>query len=602
MGCTASKEAGEVVGPRPAVAHRPVEEHTWETDKDWANTSELFRKYIGEQESGKELALESRQPAIFFASVEKWLESHFRDCAYRGTIVQPNPIMQIELEVEDGKLQDFSFTEFVVMDPWLTGVVIASVLVVAVPVDEKKLWLLPGDMLNTRLMKSLKEHLVGRIRGLEQQVDFYANAEMIIVAGADMVRARWRPSVTEPAITPREEKLPRSTAKSMNDLGKASAQMPEPMRLYIPLVLDALLTQLKGFAPATTIWDEGDVVFSVNGSQYPHSARLLVTRDEADRNKDVEATEYRVVVPEWHPMSNHGPHFLWRNNNPEKDPGGIIALSLVISCDRNDPWPKVGDFAKGPVMKAAASALLPLLKEWNKQGKLQRCVVKVDMGFDTLRWSFVGNKFKPGEAGASSGSSSVLKRPRGAMDGFFVKVEPAPKHNLFQSEEHFQGIKTIMTERMLQDPERHKAQALELARRSAAHIMEMNFPGTEISFEADLPITFNDKAAETAFVVGKQPGKTEKDIVAAIYCIPSPDGELTIDASGKRKEWLGTPEAKAGVAKLLERMQEYEREGRIAEGECVAELMIGIDADIYLFKDGRFEDPSDERMAQFNWG
>jgi hypothetical protein len=578
-----------------------MEERTWETDKSWAHTSELFSQYIAEQEEGRQLALESREPFACFAAVRSWLQPNFRDCAYRGTIQGLDP-GSLEIKAADGSTQNWPSMEILVMDPWATGVVIAVVLVLAVPVDAEKPWLAPGDMVNTEAIRSAKDYLAWRIHQQEQKSDDYGNTEMIIVAGADMLRARWRPSVNEPTIVPRTEQLPKSAAKSIDRLGKAPLDFVEPMALYMPMVLDALLTQMKGFAPEATVWDEGELLFSVQGSPYPHATRLFVTRDEATRDKEVEATEHQVVIPEWHPVAGKEPHFLRRNSNPEKDPGGVIALSLAISMGANTPWPKVGDFAKGPVLQAAADALLELLKEWNRQGKLQRCVVKVDMGFDTLRYSFIGSKLEPGIAAASKRNVPTLKRPEGAMEGFFVKVTDVPKHHLFDSEEHFQGIRSMMTERMLQDPERFKARALETAKAAASHLLEMNFPGSEITAMEGLPISFNDRAAETAVVAARHPNKTEKDIICAVYCIPSPDGELHIDASGKRKEWLGTPEAKAGLAKLLEKMQQWQKEGRLTEGECMAQLMIGIDADLYEFVDGRFEEPSEERIAQWTWG
>ncbi|KAK0391014.1 hypothetical protein NLU13_0516 [Sarocladium strictum] len=589
---------------------RLMGDRTWESDKDWARTSELFRQYMGEGRDGRKAAVESRKPEVCFAAVESWLRANFRDCAYRGTIEGLNPD-RLNVSAEDGGTLWWPSKEFLVMDPWLTGTVIAAVLVLAGPVDKKKLWLSPGDMTNTKAMDSATQYLETLIASQQHALsskgmrfeDVYGHAEMIIVAGADMLRARWNPSVSQPAITQRHEIIPAELAEGVARLGEAFADVPQKGAVYVPMMLHSVLSELKGLAPKTTIWDEGELLFPIQGQPYPHATRILVIRDEASRDSEVEATEYQLTLPESHFMAQNEPLFLWRNSQPGKDPGGIIAITLVISTAADAPWPKVGEFEKGPVMRAAAAALLDLVEEWNRRGKLQRCLVRVDMGFDAVRYSWVGSKLDPDATELPKRDApGDWKKPEGMMEGFFVKVEEIRKHQLFDSEEHFQGIKAMMTQRMLQDPERFKAMALDIAKASSTRALEMNFPGSEITFEEDLPIRFNGRDVETAVVVARKPNTTKKDIVSAVYCIPSPDGELHVDASGKRKEWLGTPEAKAGLAKLLERMQQWQREDRIAEGECMAELMIGIDADVYLFVDGRFEEPTDERMARYIWG
>lgn len=50
-------------------------------------------------------------------------------------------------------------------------------------------------------------------------------------------------------------------------------------------------------------------------------------------------------------------------------------------------------------------------------------------------------------------------------------------------------------------------------------------------------------------------------------------------------------------------MKLWYKEGKICEKDCMAQVMIGTDADIYKFIDGvRFEDYSDEQMNQLRWG
>lgn len=159
----------------------------------------------------------------------------------------------------------------------------------------------------------------------------------------------------------------------------------------------------------------------------------------------------------------------------------------------------------------------------------------------------------------------------------------------------------------MQDPERFKAMAQGTTAAAARHFLERNYPGTEVSNERRFPITVDGKASSvprTILTVARDNKMEQKNIVAVVYSVPSPDGELPIPLTGgDTKTWLGTQELKDAVAALLDLMRQWYKEGKISEEDCMAQAMMGIDADIHRFVDGeRFEDYSEERMNQFSWG
>lgn len=216
------------------------------------------------------------------------------------------------------------------------------------------------------------------------------------------------------------------------------------------------------------------------------------------------------------------------------------------------------------------------------------------MGFDILWYSFIGSKLEFGIVVVFKRNVFILKRFEGVMEGFFVKVIDVLKYYLFDLEEYFQGIRFMMIERMFQDLERFKVRVLEMVKVVVSYFFEMNFLGSEIIVMEGFFISFNDRVVEIVVVVVWYLNKMEKDIICVVYCILSFDGELYIDVLGKRKEWLGILEVKVGLVKLLEKMQQWQKEGRFMEGECMVQLMIGIDVDFYEFVDGCFEELSEE--------
>lgn len=595
MGCTSSKDAGDWPALSllvPPSEQRPIEEQTWEADPAWS-------RIIADIASRTH---DSRDSQVLFDAVEKWLKEQYHDCVLKDRI-EPVEASEVCYKDEHDSMKTCNAKKFIILDPGLTDEVIAIVTVFDVPSNGQNVWLKPGDLINSKAMAGAKKNLLSIIADKEPGFDNFDHCELFVIMGADCQRSLWRPSVVEPTALPRTEKMTEAAALELDKLRDSLIEVPVPMAIYLPLALRSVLSQLRDdFAPEVTLWDEGELEFSVDGTVYPHTSRLIVTRDEAVRDQNVKSTDCKVNFPEGLPVTDDRTYVLKRNNDVEKDPGGIVAVSLIIPLAPSSQWPQIEELLRGPVMRAGLKALRKLVKQWYYEGKLQRCTFKVEMGFGSYRNSLIGSNIKPPRVASPLHDMPVLRRPGGSMSAFFVELQKEAQDQLFESEDQFQDVKAMMNERMLSDPDRFKGMAIQMAQQSATHVLKLNYQEAEVDSGGELPITFNGRAADTALVVARHPGRTGKDIIAAVYAVPSPDGELALDPRGKNKTWLRTPEAKSALDNLLNKMQQWQQEDRIAEGECLAQLMIGIDSDTYLYVDGRFEEPSEERMAQFSWG
>ncbi|KAL6866186.1 hypothetical protein ACO1O0_002291 [Amphichorda felina] len=590
--------------PARRLANRPLEV-VWEKDGQWEQINELYRQKIaGEGLEGEEAARASQQPEFFFKTVRSWLDHRYRDCARTGTIEEMGASSG-GFPTSEGSC-DWPTKQILTLDSCYTGVFLASTFIVAVPAKDGEAWPKPGAMLETKEMEGAKAYLTAMFREMEQEGVNMDHAEINIFMGSDLVRGKWRPSTKEPTISRLGDKPSDEFRRSNNEMMKLSRDLPgQAMLLFLPLAFDGVVRGMLAATPGGTVWDEGELPFFVSGNNpFPHATRLLVARDYSEMEQEVEATHYKVVIPTRDPQKDSLSRIL-RSAEPEKEPGGIVHVTLLCGLARDAQWPLCGLFTKRPVMKAAEEALMELLKQWNREGKVRRCVAEVAMGADKSRFSFVGEEF-PAPV-PPNGKAPVLAKIEGDIDGFFVRLIEEPKHELFDSEGQFQAVKAMMQERMMQDPEHFKAISHQAMAAAARHFLQSNYPGTEVSDEGELSITVEGKTStvpNTLLTVVRNPETEQKNIVAVIYSVPSPDGGLPIPLpGGETKTWLGTQELKDAVAALLELMKQWRNQGKVFEEDCMAQVMMGIDADIYQFVDGeRFEDYSEERMKKLNWG
>jgi hypothetical protein len=223
------------------------------------------------------------------------------------------------------------------------------------------------------------------------------------------------------------------------------------------------------------------------------------------------------------------------------------------------------------------------------------------MGTDMAKYKLVGEKSEMTQMTQDLAENTDANPVKKLGEDFHIKLEEQEKHELWQSESHFQAMKRQINERAAENPERYAAMMPMIALQSATHILEANFPGCEISNEGEFPVIVDGstmRLADTMLVYAKDPKKEKNNVIAVMHLVPSPKGE---GWAAVGTSWLDTVEMKAAEKALLDLLKQWYVEGRIAE-DCMAQVMMGTDATIYRFVDGeRFEDYSEERMAQWKW-
>lgn len=485
------------------------------------------------------------------------------------------------------------------LDDDFTGVIYAYSLIVAVPVEGDQKWPIPGAWLETPDIEGAKRAVLQMTAIMNQTRGMNIKHLVLrIFIGADLITSKVDAANTEPTITKLEGKLSKAFKASNKQISRSARSQPDQWRgMLRPMMFGAVLRNLAEKYPGCTVWDEGELRFNVGDDIYPHPTRLLVARRFEDMTTDIEADHFKAITP----MSGESDFKLLRNLNTRKDPGGIVAVALLVSIGESEPWPQVGTYEKNPAMLAAVNALADLVKKWNREGKVQRCLFEVHMGVDGVRNKLVGEKFDA--VPMAQDESNIPVKNFGDLEAaFHVKLEEQNKHELFQSESQFQAIKRMINERAAQNPERYDAMLPTIALESATRFLQMNFPDCEVSDEGEFSATIDSQIVRipnTRLVIAKEKGKEKHNVIAALYAVFSPNGE---GWAATRKTWLDTKEMKAADDALLELLKKWYLEEKIAE-DCMAQVIMGTDATIYRFVDGvRFEDYSDERMAQIKWG
>ncbi|KAH8172996.1 hypothetical protein LIA77_07251 [Sarocladium implicatum] len=203
-----------------------------------------------------------------------------------------HPERIVKLRDEDDSPQACTAKAFLVLGPGLSSEVIAVVVVYDVSFVDHKTSSIPGELVGSKAMEDAKNDMIEIVGKMEAAFPNFDHCELLVIMGADCQRAIWRPSITEPVIADIKDRLPVTTVNNLNAAASHAANVPVSMAIYMPLALEGLLAQLLDeFVPKATLWDEGGLDFSVEGVVYPYPSRVIIVRDEAVRDKDVEATD-----------------------------------------------------------------------------------------------------------------------------------------------------------------------------------------------------------------------------------------------------------------------------------------------------------------------
>jgi len=599
MGCSSSTlndndGKGKPKGPGPVLGPLIIPTVTWEKVEPW---EEFCQKAIAtETETTGDLL------DLQFQVARNWLAQMYPECDRLKTI---EPMGDIFIPTSYGPCK-YKGKHFLTLDSNYTGVVFSLTLVLALPLAENgESKFEVGAALDSPEMEAAKQVMLKMMALMEQRAGNYQHAELYVIIGADMLRCKYKSGYQEPSITQVPENNAAKSAAIMDDLAR-KIRKDSDARLalagkFTPMTFRNAVKALQKMHPGCTVWDGGDFPFNVGNIPYALPTRLLVVRQFENTADETAATHYSVLTSDTTPEDEKVS--LVRGSRPEQAfDGTVVHLELFVAIPPDVIWPKTGDYAKKPVMKSATATLLYHLKQLNQVGKLHRCVVEVEMGTDRLKLSFVGDKIEPV---ASETNQTAASKAFTSLDGFSIILKEQPKHELFESEGQFQAIKEMMQERARQDPDRFTASAPMVAQMAATHFLEANYPGCKISDEGEAPFTHEGqtfKLSDTRLVIATEPSKSKNNIVAALLLVPLPGGITGGWAAATEKKWTDTMEMKEAEKALLAVLKQWYKEEKIAE-DCLAQVMMGMDAAIYRFVDGeRFEDYDDERMSQLRWG
>ncbi|KAM0273142.1 hypothetical protein ACHAQH_008462 [Verticillium albo-atrum] len=579
-----------------------IPEAKWELNESWTQSISFLHKSA--IESGNEAEFQSAYPTIFFRLVRDWLDEANPACAQAGSI---EDMGESSFNTSDGPCRYPTKTSLT-LDDHFTGVVVSTAMAVALPLKKGGLDpVTPGSTMNTPEVGAAKKSILMTTAYMRQSGVNFKHAVVQIFAGSDLYSWRFDAENLEPTISRLPWKLPDSFKAKNKAMVRAARKVPEAFRgTFLPMMFQGMVIRRRTESPGCTVWDEGELPFKVNGKLYPNPTRMLAARlfDPTTQELD-NVAQFRVITPVTEPTDCT--ETILRNRNPEKDPGDIVAITLVVATDPSVIWPTLGTYAKSATLKAAEEALLNHVKKLNREGKVHRCVVHVILGVDESKFKFIGEHFdKSPSKGQDSDSNTVTsEQPAVAatssqpedssLSAFNVRLTELPKHQLFESEGQFQAIKQYMEERFRENPEVFKAMESQVATTSAMHMLKLNFPACDISDEGDFPAAdVSTELPGTKLIVARDPKQEPKSVVAAVHVVPRLPSEVT---------WLGTPEMQGAEESLLSLLKRWHAEGRISEVDCMAQVMMGTDASVYQFVDGqKFVDYSDDRMARFTWG
>jgi hypothetical protein len=582
----------------------------WEKDPLWPGLMEVVLQSAIESGVLREFRENFKQ--VMFKVGRDWANAAYPECSQAGSI---EDMGEFKFPVSYGRCK-YPAKALLILDDNFTGVIHAIAVIVAPPLEEtgeNSVWTTPGAAVNTEEMKGAQTAALTLLAVMRQQNINAEHATVHIIMGADKLCCNFNITKTEPTVTLIGDEPTDEAREANKQIYQEAKTNPDVARgKFLPALFMNDMKRRVASYPGSTIWDEGPLYFSVNGTPYPHPVRLLAVR-QLSKADDVDATIFKVTTPASEPSEKRV--VLLRSPRPDKILGDIVCLSAVVAIDPEVLWPNLGDYIKSPAFEAAERVFLNRVRDLQRAGKFRSCKAYITMGSDQKMYKVVGNEVLKSldQAGETTEVAGHVQ-PAGeeipletekhdtGLEGFSITLTEEAKHNQWQSESHFQAMKHQMLERAQQNPGRFEAIAPQAALMSAIHVLKLNFPECEISDEDEFTgLLEESKIANTNFVVAKDPKQEPKSIVAVVYIVSRPRADVSW-ADTQKTTWLETDEMKAAEAALLAMMKKWYSEGKISDIDCMAQVMMGVDATIYQFVDGeKFIDYSDERMASFQW-
>ncbi|KAI9903634.1 hypothetical protein N3K66_000163 [Trichothecium roseum] len=611
MGCTNSTPGVGGSGPRSSqsghLTSSNVPAHSYRRDLEWS-------KFI---EETWEHAVDNDQRAEFVAFYNKfmdgyalyWLTWNEPACFMAGTIVN---LSELPLATSYGPCK-YPIRTYLTFDDDFRRLILSLTIVICAPLEEgdnHPPLFTPRTPSKTPEMIGAMEQLPMMLRGMQSQGFNVAHARMNAIMGTDHAYCYYSPTTTEPTIGrvtvdgDNEFKRRNDNLVKIIKKGQKKKGQKEGLPSFSSLIFDLVISGAAKDFPDSGIWDEGEFTMYVKGIPYPHATRLLSARVYRDIPEDIDKTIFSAESPAFD--TNAEPKEIMRNNDPAKDPGGLVGLFLIIT-DPAAVWPKPGDFSKHPALKAAEDALVDKMKKLHAIGKLRKCTARIFMGADSRKYKLYGNRVNSTTPKDQVAREAALteKPASGNLDVFDVTLKKQQKHQLWDSESHFQAIRQRIQKRAEQKPEFANQMAPVISTRAAQLILRMNFPECEVLDAGEFPAVMPDGTVtgitDTRLILARDPKQEPNRIVAAVHVVPCPKPGLGWEAV--KQTWLDTPEMRNAENALLEVLKKMYAEGKLSEVDCMAQVMMGTDISIYQFVEGtRFVDYSEERMAQFQFG
>ncbi|CAG9988101.1 unnamed protein product [Clonostachys byssicola] len=421
---------------KPAPAQKPTplipipeDEVEWETNPSWPQI--VQREWEAAVTSGKETEFKSAFQDDSFVRVRRWLDEEHPACASAGTI---EDMGKFEFPTSHGPCQ-LPARYFVTLDDDQTGLLYSLALVIAPPLKDEadqKLWLTAGSALNTPEMKGAQQATL-RLLSLMQKGDVNVKHALVhIFMGSDMVTCKFNTTTTEPTITMLSDS-PSSEFKESNDelAENALEDGDEARGIFQPLMLRTVVQRVSLEYPNGTVWDEGELSFSVGEEPYLHPTRLIVVRDPKKVHTTTNSAAFKMFIPD---DDFEKELTLMRNLSLHPELGGIVSVTLVVGLAPNTLWPKCGAFIDGAVFKAADAALIEYAKKIYSTGQSFTFKAAVAMGADRKVYKVVGNspdfpykqnqvKDQPKSVASPGQSSEEIKRQYTSLEAFSVSIE-----------------------------------------------------------------------------------------------------------------------------------------------------------------------------------
>ncbi|KAJ6440220.1 transcriptional activator xlnR [Purpureocillium lavendulum] len=628
MGCAASSPEADRPSRRaesrnggPSFAEISLPDVKWDVDQKW--TEQLAGLEFQAIELNGHDDFLKRYPDILFQLARERLEREYPECAREGTIAG----LSAESFCVDGNPCAYPCQKTVCLDDSRGGIVYASTMVIAKPLlvrpaadasHQTPKNAVPGVELDGPEMRSAKDMTLRELCAMRAQGINVRHAVVNIAVGADMVLCQLDTSATSPTILHRPPEPSDSFKKDNRMIARKARSESQLCRgMFLSQLVKSVITQGRRQCSEYTVWDQGKLPFYVKGKLYPEPTRLLVTR----KLSLLEARDMEADVFEAHSAIDDildddvDKIELFRATNPGQEFGDIIDVTLVVATSMDVTWPDTGAYRKSQAFKAAEQAVQQHVKGLYSQGKVQRCTIYVTMGVDRSMFKFVGNPTSPAQAVREASDQqpivSEANSPSAQNDSlkkdFGITLTPQAKQGLFASQGHFEACKeTLRKKAETTSPEYLRAREVFVAPMAARHFLEINFPNCVVSDEGPFPAVLPDGTEvlleETRLLVARDPEQEPRSIVAAINVVPRPGGPDSEPGLFSSKSWLDTPEMQQADNMLLSLLRKWHKQGLVSDVDCFAQVMMVKDATVYRFVEGeRFEDYSEERIAQIKW-